>query len=133
MGKYYLEKERFMKSLMEYSVKENRYIPIQIFHNFGNKYQYTLVFDWTSIKPNGEHNYMALAQLYDNRKSGVDKYITTDLNFDMREKGIRTDYGLYKFLRDWAQESIKKYECEINQYSENCEECGFCKHTKFKN
>lgn len=108
-----------MKSLID-----NTDISTILSYKFGDTYQYTLVFDWTSIKPNGEHNYMALAQLYDNRKSGIDKYITTDLNFDMREKGIRTDYGLYKFLRDWIQESIKKYEYGMNKF--NCEECGFC-------
>lgn len=126
MREYYLEKESFMKSLMKYSFKGNKYISIQLFHNFGDKYQYTLVFDWDCTKPNGEHNYMALAQIYDNRKSGRDKYIAKDLNFDMKEKGIRSNYALYKFLRNWVQKSIEKYECDIKRFAETCKECGFC-------
>lgn len=126
MGRYYLEKESFIKKLMKYSLGGNKYISIQLFHNFGDKYQYTLVFDWDFIKPNGEHSYIALAQIYDNRKSGRDKYIAKDLNFDMKEKGIRSNYALYKFLRNWVQKSIEKYECDIKRFAETCKACGFC-------
>ena len=116
--KYYLEKERFMKSLID-----NTDISTILSYKFGDTYQYTLIFEWISINSDGKQNYTASARIYDISKR--DAYLINNLNFDVREKGIRSNHGLYKFLRDWVQESIKKYECGMNKF--NCEECGFCK------
>ena len=61
---------------------------------------------------------MASVQLYDNRKSGVNKYITRDLFFDIQKEQITTDYKLYKFLKAWAVSAIEKYECDRKESKE---------------
>lgn len=121
---YILKKDSFYKELETFA--SNKHLNIFFFHNFGPENQYTICFDWAPKTPSGKSNFTASCQLYDNRKSGPKKYITSDLIFDMKKQGVTTDYKLYKFLRDWVQENVIRYECEIRKSLESCEECGFC-------
>lgn len=109
--KYVLEKEPFYEKLKSFA--SNKYLNIFFFHDFGDKKQYTICFCWSPKKPNGEDNFIASCQLYDNRKSGSKKYIANDLIFDMRKENVKTDYKLYKFLREWVQESVASYEGQL--------------------
>lgn len=104
---YFLKKDEFYKKLKPFA---NLQTGIHFFLNFGDKKQYTLVFNWSDKTPAGKQNYIANVQLYDNRKTGRDKYITRDLFFNIRENNVTTDYKMYKFIRDWVQKSILKYE-----------------------
>lgn len=121
---YFLKKDGFYKKLKAFA--GNKHMSIFFFHDFGNENQYTMCFDWSPKTPSGKDNFTASCQLYDNRKSGSKKYICDDLIFDMLKQGITTDYKLYKFLRDWVQKNIDRYECEIRRSAESCEQCGFC-------
>ena len=104
---YFLKKEEFYKELKKFSVNKHR--NIFFFLNFGYKYEYTLCFDWDTKSINGKDNYIASCQLYDNRKSGSQKYVTKDLVFDLRKEHIYSDYKLFVFIRDWIQKSIIEY------------------------
>lgn len=104
------DRRKFYEKLKPFA--KNRYQNIFFFFDFGDKNQYTLVFNWCQHLPDGKISYMASAQLYDNKKSGANKYITRDLFFDMQKEQITTDYKLYKFLKAWAVSAIEKYECD---------------------
>ena len=119
MGKYYLEEERFKYSFPEY-LGEWVKPPMNFYYKFNN--EYTLIFYCDFINKNGGYSYKALVELYDSNINLINKIFV-----DMSEKNINSGDILYKFLRDWVQESINKYECDINQFNENCSECGFCK------
>lgn len=125
MMEYFLKKDDFYKKLKSFS--SNKHLSIFFFHDFGKENQYTICFSYAPKTPSGKDNFTASCQLYDNRKSGPEKYICGDLIFDLLKQGVTTDYKLYKFLRDWVQENIIRYECEIRKNLESCVECGFCK------
>lgn len=120
---YFLKKGPFYDALKPFA---NKHLNIFFFHDFGDENQYTICFAWSHKTPSGKSNFKASCQLYDNRKSGPKKYICEDLFFDMIEQGVTTDYKLYKFLRDWVQKNVSRYECEIMEDLESCEDCGFC-------
>lgn len=102
--KYYLDKKLFYEKLKSFT---NKHTGIFFFHDFGH---YTLVFDWRNLKANGEFNPIMFAQIIDRLKSGSKRYVTKDLVWNCLELNTTTDYKLYKFLRDWIQKSIEKYE-----------------------
>lgn len=99
-----IDKKNWYKAFEQFT---NRNVPIFLFFDFSH---YTIIFDWTSIKPDGSFNPIMSAQLIDRNKSGSGKYVTKDLIWDCRKEGTTTDYKLYRYLNKWATESINRYE-----------------------
>ena len=120
---FVFDKKKLYEQLKPFA--KNKYQNIFFFFNFGDENQYTLSFDWCQHLPDGKISYKASTQLWDNRKSGANKYITKDLFFDMQKEQITTDFKLFKFLKVWAGTAVEQYECETYKHSESCEDCVF--------
>ena len=99
-----INKESFYEQLKPFAHKN---IPIRLVIRFGEHYE--LLFSWERRIRLGEYTPM-YAQLIDMRKSGSNKYVAPDLDFDPIKEGITTDYRLYKYLCKWVNNAMKEYE-----------------------
>ena len=97
-----LDKQLFYEYLANFS---NKHLPIYIDMPINrNELHIRLIFSWTSKRPNGEFNPMMYAQLVDTTKTvSAGKYILPDLVFDCFEKGVISQYKLYKYLKAWVE------------------------------
>ena len=99
-----INKELFYEQLKPFAHKS---ITIRLVIRFGEFYE--LLFTWERRIRSEEYAPM-YAQLIDMRKSGSNKYVAPDLDFDPIKEGITTDYKLYKYLCKWVDNAMKEYE-----------------------
>ena len=99
---YNLDKKKFYENLR----KRGRYNEIFFFMPIDeNENRYEMMFDWTDKLPNGEFNPIMTAKLIDKRKTRRERQIA-EINFNCIEKGVITDYKLYKFINGWIETTI---------------------------
>ena len=101
-----LDKKWFYENLKGFG--SNKFTPIYMDIPLNKEdTRYRLIFDWNPRKSDGSFNPLMLAQLIDTQKSvGHGKYIVPDLFFNCFEKGILSDFKLYKFLKKWIEEAF---------------------------
>ena len=96
-----LDKNKFYEQLKRFN---NKYIPIFIMMPINADSKYSIVLDENRIAQKISHNYTL--QIFDRTKSGYEKYLCKDINFNLIEENIRSDYQLYKFINKKINEVI---------------------------
>lgn len=97
-----LDKKKFYEQLKQFN---NKYIPIFIMMPINKDSKYSIVLDENRLAKKIDHNYTL--QIFDRTKSGYEKYLCKDINFNLIEENIRSDYQLYKFINKKINEVIK--------------------------
>lgn len=92
--KYKLDKNKFYEQLKRFT---NKYIPIFITMPINNDSKYSIILDEFRTS-GGKITHEYTLQIYDRTKSGYEKYICKEINFNLINENIRTDYQLYKFI-----------------------------------
>lgn len=98
-----LDKIKFYEQLKRFN---NKYIPIFIMMPINKESKYSIILDENRIAQKINHNYTL--QIFDRTKSGYEKYLCKDINFNLIEENIRSDYQLYKYINKKINEEIKK-------------------------
>lgn len=96
-----LDKTKFYEQLKQFS---NKYIPIFIMMPINENSKYSIVLDENRFAQKIDHNYTL--QIFDRTKSGYAKYLCKDINFNLVEENIKSDYQLYKFINKKIEEVI---------------------------
>ena len=96
-----LDKNKFYEQLKRFN---NKYIPIFIMMPIGNS-NYSIILDENRIAQKIEHNYTL--QIFDRTKTGYEKYLCKDIDFNLLKENIRSDYQLYKFISKKINEVVK--------------------------
>lgn len=97
-----LDKNKFYEQLKQFT---NKYIPIFIMMPINSNSKYSIILDENRLKHKIDHNYTL--QIFDRTKSGCKKYLCKDINFNLIQENITSDYQLYKFINRKIQEVIK--------------------------
>lgn len=97
-----LDKIKFYEQLKQF---DNKYIPIFIMMPINTNSKYSIILDENRFAQKIEHNYTL--QIFDRTKSGYEKYLCEDINFNLIKENIRSDYQLYKFINKKINEVIK--------------------------
>ena len=58
--------------------------------------KYSIILDENRLANKINHNYTL--QIFDRTKSGYEKYLCKDIEFNLIKENIRSDYQLYKFI-----------------------------------
>ena len=100
-----LNKKLFYEHLKSFS---NNNLPISISMTTEDyKYRINLSEDRiTTMKINFNPNF--IMQILDTSKTGYEKYVCPDIEFNLIDKDIKTDYQLYKFVNNLIGKYIDK-------------------------
>ena len=97
-----LDKKRFYEQLKKYS---NKYIPIFISMPINEKSKYSIILDeFRTSGENAKHNYTL--QIINRTKIGYEKYMCKDIEFNLIQENIFSDFQLYKFINKKINEII---------------------------
>lgn len=96
-----LDKNKFYEQLKRFN---NKYIPIFIMMPINENSKYSIILDENRIAQKIEHNYTL--QIFDRTKSGYEKYLCKDIEFNLIKENIRSDYQLYKFINKKISEVL---------------------------
>ena len=96
-----LDKNKFYEQLKQFT---NKYIPIFIMMPIGDS-NYSIILDEHRIAQNITHNYTL--QIFDRTKSGYEKYVSKDIEFNLIKENIKSDYQLYKFINKKIKEVLE--------------------------
>lgn len=88
-----LDKIKFYEQLKRFN---NKYIPIFIMMPVNSDSKYSIILDENRVGQKITHNYTL--QIFDRTKSGYEKYLCKDIEFNLINENIKTDYQLYKFI-----------------------------------
>lgn len=101
-----LNKKLFYEQLKNFSSnKLPIYISMTI--DINSKYKINLSENRiTSMKLDFNSNFTM--QIIDTTKTGYEKYVCPDIEFDLLAEGIKTDYQLYKFVNNLIEKYISK-------------------------
>nr|DAP59144.1 MAG TPA: hypothetical protein [Caudoviricetes sp.]DAV87203.1 MAG TPA: hypothetical protein [Caudoviricetes sp.] len=88
-----LDKIKFYEQLKKFN---NKYIPIFIMMPINLNSKYSIILDENRIENKITHNYTL--QIFDRTKTGYEKYLCNDIEFNLIDENIKTDYQLYKFI-----------------------------------
>lgn len=88
-----LDKNKFYEQLKRFN---NKFIPIFIMMPINEQSQYSIILDENRIAQKIDHNYTL--QIFDRTKSGYEKYLCKDIEFNLIKENIKSDYQLYKFI-----------------------------------
>lgn len=92
--KHKLDKNKFYEQLKRFT---NKYIPIFIQMPLNEESKYSIILDeYRTSGAKATHDYTL--QIYDRTKSGYEKYMCKDINFNLINENIKSDYQLYKFI-----------------------------------
>jgi len=111
--KYRLDKNRFYKQLKSFS---NKYIPIFIQMPLNEESKYSIILD--EFRISGEkatHNYTL--QIIDRTKSGYQKYMCKDIEFNLIKENIKSDFQLYKFISKKINDVLEAKDENISNRS----------------
>ena len=96
-----LDKNKFYEQLKQFN---NKYIPIFIMMPINPNSKYSIILDENRIAQKITHNYTL--QIFDRTKSGYEKYLCKDIEFNLIKENIRSDYQLYKFINKKISEVL---------------------------
>ncbi len=96
-----LDKNKFYEQLKRFN---NKYIPIFIMMPINENSKYSIVLDENRIAQKIDHNYTL--QIFDRTKSGHEKYLCKDIEFNLIKENIRSDFQLYKFINKKISEVL---------------------------
>ena len=96
-----LDKNKFYEQLKRFN---NKFIPIFIMMPINEQSQYSIILDENRIAQKIDHNYTL--QIFDRTKSGYEKYLCKDIEFNLIKENIRSDYQLYKFINKKISEVL---------------------------
>lgn len=101
--KYKLDKNKFYEQLKCFT---NKYIPISIQMPLNKESRYSIILDEfrTSV---GKITHDYTLQIYDRTKTGYEKYMCKDINFNLINENISSDYQLYKFILKKVNEILE--------------------------
>ncbi len=88
-----LDKIKFYEQLKRFN---NKYIPIFIMMPINSNSKYSIILDENRVRQKITHDYTL--QIFDRTKSGYEKYLCNDIEFNLINENIKTDYQLYKFI-----------------------------------
>ncbi len=88
-----LDKIKFYEQLKRFN---NKYIPIFIMMSINSNSKYSIILDENRVGQKITHDYTL--QIFDRTKSGYEKYLCNDIEFNLINENIKTDYQLYKFI-----------------------------------
>lgn len=94
-----LDKEKFYEQLKRFN---NKYIAIFIMMPINQNSKYSIILDENRFAQRMNHNYTL--QIFDRTKSGYQKYLCKDINFNLIQENIKSDYQLYKFINKKIKE-----------------------------
>lgn len=97
-----LDKKKFYEQLKQFN---NKYIPIFIMMPINSNSKYSIILDENRLTRKIDHNYTL--QIFDRTKSGHEKYICKDIDFNLIQENIRSDYQLYKFINRKINEVVR--------------------------
>ena len=97
-----LDKTKFYEQLKQFN---NKYIPIFIMMPINSNSKYSIILDEYRLAQKIDHNYTL--QIFDRTKSGHEKYLCKDIEFNLIQENIKSDYQLYKFINKKISEVIK--------------------------
>lgn len=96
-----LDKNKFYEQLKRFN---NKYIPIFIMMQINENSKYSIILDENRLANKINHNYTL--QIFDRTKSGYEKYLCKDIEFNLIKENIRSDYQLYKFINKKISEVL---------------------------
>lgn len=96
-----LDKNKFYEQLKRFN---NKYIPIFIMMSINENSKYSIILDENRLTNKINHNYTL--QIFDRTKSGYEKYLCKDIEFNLIKENIRSDYQLYKFINKKISEVL---------------------------
>mgnify|MGYP005765793961 FL=1 len=96
-----LDKNKFYEQLKRFN---NKYIPIFIMMSINENSKYSIILDENRLANKINHNYTL--QIFDRTKSGYEKYLCKDIEFNLIKENIRSDYQLYKFINKKISEVL---------------------------
>lgn len=96
-----LDKNKFYEQLKRFN---NKYIPIFIMMPINENSKYSIILDENRLANKINHNYTL--QIFDRTKSGYEKYLCKDIEFNLIKENIRSDYQLYKFINKKISEVL---------------------------
>ena len=88
-----LDKIKFYEQLKRFN---NKYIPIFIMMPINSNSKYSIILDENRVRQKITNDYTL--QIFDRTKLGYEKYLCNDIEFNLINENIRTDYQLYKFI-----------------------------------
>lgn len=98
-----LDKKKFYEQLKH----TKKYIPIYISMKVNDNSNYSINLNEeriTTSKENFSCNFTL--QIIDRTKTGYDQYVCNDIEFDLLDENIRTDYQLFKYINKILDEKI---------------------------
>lgn len=98
-----LDKIKFYEQLKQFN---NKYVPIFIMMPINSNSKYSIILDENRLAQKIDHNYTL--QIFDRTKSSYEKYLCKDINFNLIEENIKSDYQLYKFINRKIKEVFKQ-------------------------
>lgn len=97
-----LDKNKFYEQLKQFT---NKYKQIFIMMPINRNSKYSIVLDENRLAQKITHDYTL--QIFDRKKSGYEKYVCKDIQFNLIKENIKSDYQLYKFINKKINEVIK--------------------------
>lgn len=97
-----LNKNKFYEQLKQFN---NKYIPIFIMMPIENS-RYSIVLDENRLTNKTSHDHNYTLQIFDRTKSGYDKYLCKDIEFNLVNENIKSDFQLYKFINKKINEVL---------------------------
>lgn len=89
-----LDKKMFYEQLKRFT---NKHIPIFISMPINEESDYSIILDeFRTTREKTSHNYCL--QILDRTKTGYERYICKDIEFNLIQENICSDYQLYKFI-----------------------------------
>lgn len=102
--KYGLDKNKFYEQLKQFA---NKYIPIFIQMPINLESKYSIILDeFRTSSEKAKHNYTL--QILDRTKSGYEKYMCKDIEFNLIDENIKSDFQLYKFISKKVNEVLEE-------------------------
>lgn len=99
-----LDKNKFYEQLKRFN---DKYIPIFIQMPINDKSKYSIILDEYRNTTDQTIKHQYTLQIIDRTLSGFKKYLCKDIEFNLLDENITSDYQLYKFINKKVTDTIK--------------------------